>query len=180
MMRLLRIFGCAIAVAIVLVPSATAMASLFVVLDPEEGAPGIVVTGRTGGTRAFGQQSAGLPAFLVPSAVVPGLEDTVPDEAALTANPGLTPVGQLEVDPEGNGSIRFRVPEVRPGTYQLFLLCESCARFSAGRTFIPVADFRVTDPEGRYRRETGPWPLIVAGMMAGLLVLAASWERTRR
>ena len=88
--------------------------------------------------------------------------------------------GQLMVDVAGNGSIRFQVPDVRPGRYRLFVLCPGCALHSAGRTFVPVADFQVTDPSGRHRRPTVRWVPVAAGAIAGLLLVTAAWERGRR
>jgi hypothetical protein len=116
----------------------------------------------------------GLPAR---AALFGGLDETVPNEAALRSNPDLTRVGQLVVDAEGNGSLGFRVPDIRPGLYQLFVLCRTCAPFSAGRSLISVAEFRVTDPSGRYRRVTVTWILIAGGIMAALVLWTAAWEQ---
>jgi hypothetical protein len=73
------------------------------------------------------------------------------------------------VEVAGNASIRFQVPDLRPGQYQLFVLCPGCAQNSAGRTLVPVADFEVTDPLGQYRRRTVPWVLVAAGAIAPCL-----------
>jgi hypothetical protein len=84
------------------------------------------------------------------------------------------------VDVAVNGSIRFQVPDVRPGGYQLFVLY-STVRAEPGREdFVPVADFNVTDPSGRYLRRTVPWVLVAAGAIADLLLVTAHGREAAR
>lgn len=73
----------------------------------------------------------------------------------------------------------FAASPARPGRFQLFVLCPGCGQNSAGRTFVPVADFKVTDLSGRYGRLTVPWVLMASGLMAALLLGTAVWEGRR-
>jgi hypothetical protein len=57
-----------------------------VALDREQGPLGAVIVGRTGGSGAFGEQVPRLSAYLVPSRIVSGLDQTVSNEQALRAN----------------------------------------------------------------------------------------------
>lgn len=53
----------------------------------------------------------------------------------------LIDLGRLTVDRRGVGSARFRVPNVRPGDYDVLLRCTLCAPRSAGRTLMPAGPF---------------------------------------
>lgn len=119
-----------------LVTVGSVQAALFLILDPVSGPPGTHVSGRTGGEGAFSSQVDPLTSYLVAS-----------DSAGLVTSPddaGLIEIGQLVVDPAGNGRITFVVPRIDPGSYVVMVHCPSCAPFSSGSVMAVVADFQVT------------------------------------
>jgi hypothetical protein len=113
-----------------------ARAALYLVLTPDAGAAGQVILGRTGGDGAFPSVSDSLPAYLVNEARADGVRES--DDA------GLTAIGALEVDQEGNGTLSFVIPDLEPGPYVVILDCAGCAEFSSGRVMVPVADLLIT------------------------------------
>lgn len=156
-----------------LVTAGSIQAALFLILDPVSGPPGTQVAGRTGGEGAFSSQVDPLPSYLVASASA-GLV-TSPDD------PRLIEIGELGVDPGGNGRITFVVPRIDPGRYVVMVHCPSCAPFSFGSVMAGVAEFQVTPsppttdnlPGAPGRR--GPHPAVVGAVVLaiGLAVLAA-------
>ena len=119
----------------------SASAALWLVLEPARAAPGTVVAGRTPGTGALrNARERSLPAFLVPASLVSVVSDGGPD------HPALVPIGLLRVDDDGDGTLRFRVPDAPPGPYAIVVRCPACALYSAGRVIVPVATFAVTRP----------------------------------
>jgi hypothetical protein len=118
--------------------SGTAVASLVLVLDRDSGPPGTRVTGRTGGNGAFATTVDPVATYLV--------ERPAADHVTSPNDTHLIRIGRLIVDAARNGRITFIVPRVDPGSYVVMVRCRSCAQFSAGRTMIPVASFRVTSP----------------------------------
>lgn len=119
-----------------LLAAGTVSAALFLILTPESGPPGTEVMGGTGGEGALPNAVGPLPTYLVAEADADGV--ATPDD------PALVEVGQLVVDAEGNGSIRFVVPDLDPGTYVVIVHCPPCADFSAGSVMASVATFEVT------------------------------------
>jgi hypothetical protein len=119
---------------LVAVYSRVAFAALWLVVEPDSGAPGETVQVRTFGDGAMAASAPGdsLPLFV----------------AGLTQWPfaevDLTRVGTLTVDSSHNARGSFVVPSLRSGRYQLVLRCEACAPFSAGRTLLPVGEFTIT------------------------------------
>lgn len=157
-----------IAVALVaLFTAGTAIAALFINLDPDRGPSGTLVAGRTMGDGAFEAAIDPLPAFLV-SDVTAGTVTTADD-------PSLVEVGKLVVDVAGNGRISFVVPTLDPGEYVLMIYCPPCAPTSAGRTMLPVADFTVTpSPPTTDTAPSTPRPtLVVVGVVGALLVVVS-------
>lgn len=49
----------------------------------------------------------------------------------------LSPLGRLSVDRNGDGRLRFVVPNLPAGDYTTLVHCVSCARYSNGRTLVP-------------------------------------------
>lgn len=155
-----------------------AIAALFLVLDRDSGPPGTRVAGRTGGNGAFATQVDPLSTYLVSQAAA--------NQVTSPNDPRLIKIGRLVVDAARNGRITFVVPQIDPGRYVVMVECPSCAQFSAGRTMLSVADFRVTasppatDTEP-YRpvQGDGPWAVIGAGVLGVAAVLVALRRRAR-
>src|SRR6266542_4012914 len=120
---------------IVLILAAPSEASLYLLFEPTGAPPGAVVRGHTVGRGAFATPLQRLSVYLAPANAANSMD--------LLDDPRLVPVGILEVDGSGNGTITFVVPDVRPGQYVTFVLCPSCARFSAGRSLLPAGSFSV-------------------------------------
>jgi len=171
----------AIAAVAVALAAAPAGAALFVVLEPASGAPGTGIIGRTGGQGALGDSpDARIPLFLVAEGVVGDLPGKVDGADALTTDGRLLPIGDLVGDPDGNGLLEFAVPELPPARYEVFAYCPSCEPYSFGRNLVPVGEFQVTDPAGRYSTRFSPWPLLTAAAFVALIALAALVGRRGR
>src|SRR5947207_1390525 len=161
-----------------LLSAGAAIAALFLVLDHDSGPPGTRVAGQTGGAGAFDTQVDPLPTYLV--------SNDAANEVTSSNDSHLIKIGRLVVDSARNGRITFIVPEVDPGSYVVMVECPSCAQFSAGRTMLPVADFRVTasppatstEPNRPVQGNT-PWPMIGAGILGGAAFLGNSRRRAR-
>jgi hypothetical protein len=123
---------------------------------------------------------APIPVFLAPAEAT--------DEIRSSRDPRLVRIGALRIDAAGNGRFRFTVPDLPPGRYSTFLLCRECARFSAGRTFLPgdvrPGAFRVLGAPGAGGGGGGSWrtPLAVTAVAvaAAAALLAAGRLRLRR
>ena len=112
-----------------------ALAALSVTFDPPAASPGTEVTVTTiGDGAAVGAKGSQLRLYIAPST---GADDTPIDVAS------LIPVGILTVDEAGNGRGELRVPQTAPGVHDVYLQCEPCAQFSAGRTLLPVGVLEV-------------------------------------
>lgn len=162
-----------------LVTVGSVQAALFLILDPLSGPPGSHVSGRTGGEGAFSSQVDPLTSYLVASASA-GLV-TSPDDTRLIE------IGQLVVDPAGNGRLTFVVPRIDPGGYVVVVHCPSCAPFSSGSVMAVVADFQVTRsppntdtaPEAPALR--GPDPAVLGAVLfATALAVLALYRRLAR
>lgn len=125
------------------------------------GSPGRLVRARTGGRRAM-QPNEVMPAFLAAD----GYPSTVESVSQLTDVDGLTPIGDLRSDRDGNGRLSFETPTVPPGDYEIVVYCRSCAPFSDGSNVVAIAPFRVT---GEPRASDQLWIPITIGFL-GLLV----------
>jgi len=126
-----------LAIVAALITAGSVHAALFLVLAPESGPSGTEVTGRTGGEGAFASSVVGpLQTYFVDQADADGVSS--PDD------PALVDIGQLMIDTSGNGSIRFVVPDLAPGGYEVVVHCPQCAEFNAGRIMLGVASFDVT------------------------------------
>ncbi len=156
----------------------TAIAAVFLVLDRDSGPPGTRVTGQTGGNGAFATQVDPLFTYLV--------SQDAADQVTGPNDPHLIKIGRLVIDDARNGRITFVVPQVDPGSYVVMVQCPSCAQFSAGRTMLPVADFRVTasppatDTEPS-RPASGNTTLVAIGaaVLGAAVVLVTLRRRTR-
>jgi hypothetical protein len=118
-------------------------------------------------------RSARLQVYLAPAAEAGAI--------ASARDPRLVRVGRLNLDQDGDGSLRFVVPDLPPGRYVTLTQCEPCARFSAGRALLP------TGPFGRpfviAKSEGGsPLPWIVIGSAAAVAAVggAAGWRRKQK
>jgi hypothetical protein len=158
--------------------ASTAIAALVLVLDRDSGAPGIRVTGQTGGNGVFATQVDPLSTYLV--------SQTAADQVTSPNDPHLIKIGRLVIDAAGNGRITFVVPQVDPGSYVVMVQCPSCAQFSAIRTMLPVADFRVTaSPPATDTEPSRPapgnlrWAVIGAGVLWAAVVLMTLRRRLR-
>jgi hypothetical protein len=97
--------------------------------DPPAGSPGTRVVGRTGGNGAMASSSEGqaFSAYLVQA-----------------ASRVRTPIGHVRVDAKGNGTLRFVIPEVAPGSYTVRMYCPTCTIPSTGSDDpVVVGRFRV-------------------------------------
>jgi hypothetical protein len=165
-----RVFGTTILAGLGLFLAAgTAIAALVLVLDRDSGPPGTRVTGQTAYNGAFATHVDPLSTYLVSQAAADGV--TSPND------PHLIKIGRLVIDAARNGRITFDVPPVDPGSYVVMVQCPSCAQFNAGRTMLPVADFRVTasppatDTEPRPVPGNTGWEVIGAGVLGAAVVL---------
>ena len=114
-----------------------AFAALWLVFAPSRAAVGVTVRAETLGKGAL----SGLPAGTQLSVYL------APEGAGDIRHPGdprLIPIGQLRVDANRDGSLTFRVPALREDRYNSFVLCQRCARWSAGRSLIPAGPFTIT------------------------------------
>jgi hypothetical protein len=159
---------------------ATAVASLFLELEPPSGPPGTSVQGVTVGRGSVSLAAAStLDAYLAPAGAAP----------VATDDPSLTPIGGLVVDAAGDGRIEFRIPAVAPGPVSVYVFCPPCAPSSAGRTLLWVADFLVTvdapatDVAVDYGGGTSPgFALVGTAMVAiglGLMFVLRRWGGRR-
>ena len=120
-------------------------AALWLEFRPTAASPGTAVHGRTGGQAALTDSPGGrLPLVLIPAAQADRLPRTVSTAAALRTLPGVVPVGMLQVDQQGNGTISFTVPRLPPGRYVAMLWCPACARHSSGANVASAGVFTVT------------------------------------
>ena len=155
----------------------SAQAALFLVFSTTNAAPGDLVNARTGGEgalRLVRSDSTALRVFLAPAEEVDTI--TAPDDTR------LVPLGRLRVDENGNGHLRFIVPNVPAGDYLTLTHCVRCAPYSAGRELLPTGPFPghfiVLGGEG-----SGGFPVIpvaVGAGAAGFLVVGVGWALRRR
>jgi hypothetical protein len=113
-----------------------ASGALFLTFSTTRAGPGTVVTARTGGKGALANIPKGstpLRVFLAPAREAARISS--PDDGRLIA------LGRLLVDPKGDGSVRFTVPDVPPGRYTTITHCIPCAAFSGGGEMAPTGPF---------------------------------------
>lgn len=144
--------------------AAPAHAALWMEFEPASGHPGTEVTGRTAGNGAMRAGDGPFPAFLV-----------------VVATNERTPIGEVVVDRHDNGTLRFTVPEVPGGKYEIQIHCEPCAPFSAGQTELTVGEFRVLGPKSVAPvSEPTRYPLsLMAILILGCVLLGAMVLRRR-
>jgi hypothetical protein len=119
--------------AMIAVTATPARAALWLEFRPAAASPGVAVHAQTGGQAAMADiPNVGLPLVLIPAAQADRLPRTVSTAAALRTLPGVVPVGMLQIDQQGNGTITFTVPRLPPGRYAAMLWCPACARHSFG------------------------------------------------
>jgi hypothetical protein len=129
-----RVITVAAALSVILVAtSPPSSASLAVSFDTESGSPGSEIRMRTIGEGACQLCPPTLPLFFVAATSV--------DTVRSPSDPLLTPVGQLHIDSQGNGSASIVLPRLTPGQYMVMAYCEPCAATSAGRRMLPIGPF---------------------------------------
>jgi hypothetical protein len=153
-------------------------AALFFLFRPSTAHFGDTVAVRTGGTP---------PSFTLSDRARPLLDpislylvrNEVADQVRSRRDSRLVPIGTLVPDKNGHGILSFRVPDLRPARYAAVAYCPGCARFSRGRTFLPLkVDGENVVP--RYRRllvlqvvpsksSSSTW--VVAGGVAALAIV---------
>jgi hypothetical protein len=168
---------------LVLLPETSASASLWLEVEPRKAPPLAVVHARTIGSGAvLAATDSQLDVYLAP--VKAGqIDDPLSED--------LTPIGQMVVDSNGDGTIDFQVPQLPAGKYQVILWCPPCAKYSAGRKLLAAGTFRVAEPaavpgsgpalapEGSTSRT--PWVLVLSvGVLGALLLLLVIAGRTNR
>jgi selenocysteine lyase/cysteine desulfurase len=183
MRRSSALFTGAFAVALAIVTTAPpAQAALWLELRPAAASPGEVVHGRTGGQAAMaGSPGVRLPLVLVKAERAGRLPPKVSSSAALRMLPGVVPVGTLEVDRRGDGTITFTVPNVPPGRYATVLWCPGCARYSFGANVVHTGVLTVTGGRLPSTGRAVAWQVAVALVLllvgAGLLALGYAHRR---
>lgn len=159
-----------------------ASAALSLTFSTTRSLPGAVVTIRTGGSGALAGIGTGESPLRVFFIKADEVDPNSPDIGV--TSPGddrLIRLGDLTVDPEGNGTLRFTVPDVPGGEYTTVIHCIPCAPFSGGRELLATGPFpepfivlaRGSD-EGisvSVNEGTLPWELAIVGGVA--LALAA-------
>lgn len=171
----------ALAASAVLLSAGRADAALFLVFSPDSGPSGILVRAVTGGEGALGSStpvSVPIPIYLVPAAGADAVPATAGSADQLERTSAVTLIGSLRSDAAGNGSLTFRVPNLAPGRYVAVAFCTQCARYSAGRTVVPVGEFEVIP--SRVPPAGAPWAALVVGLLVMLVVLAATADRPGR
>ena len=178
----------AIAIASVLagIVAVAADAALSLAFSTLRAPPGEVVAVRTGGSGALLGVAEGPPpqVFLIGADDVnpnsPDVGVTSPDDRRLIA------LGELKVDQQGNGTLRFAVPEIPSGEYTTVTYCAPCAPFSGGRELLATGPFPgpfVVLGSGA-SGDDGPRDAVVFGVTGALLlvvVLVGTWTwRLRR
>jgi hypothetical protein len=119
-----------------------AHAALALVFSKTTVEPGEVVRVRTGGQGALAQipRNPPLRVFLA--------RKVDEDDIQSPRDPRLRLLGRLVADRNGNGHLRFAVPNLRPGDYTTLIHCVQCARYSNGRAILPGGpwgrSFRIT------------------------------------
>ena len=160
-------------VVVVLAPAA--QAALFLVFETNSyrpaayqiprtggiGSPGEVVRAQTGGRGAVGPGEV-MPAFLASSSY----PSKVGSAGELVGMDGLTPIGELRANDDGNGRLSFETPALASGEYEIVLYCRSCAATSNGDNVVSVAPFRITGSRTESPTSFPPWiaVLIVLGL----------------
>ena len=176
-------FSALVLAAVIAVTAAPAQAALWLEFRPAAAPPGTAVHGRTGGQAALAASpGVRLPLVLIPATQAERLPRRVSDAAALRTLPEVVPVGMLQVDQQGNGTITFTVPRLRPGRYAAMLWCPACARSSSGTNVAYTGELTVTS---RRLPLTGLAVVWRAGVALGLLLvggglLVASGSGTKR
>jgi hypothetical protein len=112
--------------------ASSASAALWLTFGQTRGAPGTVVTVKTQGSGALANIAPDSPPLRVFFVRTEHLGVTSPNDEH------LIPLGELTVDAEGNGELRFTVPNVPSGDYVTLTHCIPCRPFSAGRELIPT------------------------------------------
>jgi hypothetical protein len=129
-----RIRLLALAAVVAAIVPAVASAALWLVFKTTTAAPHTLVSARTSSGALLQLRRHGalkrhpLRLYLAPAAAAGSIRSV--------RDPRLVALGRLKVDLQGNGRIRFAVPNVPPGDYVTFVHCVPCAPYSGGRTLI--------------------------------------------
>ena len=156
-----------------------ARGALFLTFEPDSGAPGTIVRARTGGEGALaGIAPVRMSLYFVGSTVAGRVSRSVVSPDGLTGDDRLVAVGEMVSDEQGNGALDFPVPDLPPGRYEVRAYCGPCAPYSEGDNFLPVGEFQITDPGGRYKVGVDLLSMIAGLLLLGVIVLA--WVVGRR
>lgn len=165
-----------------------ANAALSLTFSTLRASPGEVVTVRSGGSGALagiGGDGPPVQVFLIDADEVnpnsPDIGVTSPGDTRLIR------LGELAVNAEGNGILRFAVPDVRGGEYTTVVHCVPCAPFSGGRELLATGPFPgpfVVLGSGA-SGDDGPGEAVILGVAGALLLLAVlvgtrTWRLRRR
>ncbi|MGH3072539.1 MAG: hypothetical protein ACRDNB_09775 [Gaiellaceae bacterium] len=173
----------AVASALAGIVAVAANAALSLTFSTLRASPGDVVTVRTGGSGALagiGGDGPPVQVFLIDA------DEVNPNSLDIgVTSPGdtrLIRLGELAVNAEGNGILRFAVPDVRGGEYTTVVHCVPCAPFSGGRELLATGPF----PEpfvvlgSGATGDDGPWEAVILGVAGAVLLLVLVGTRTWR
>ncbi len=155
-----------------LVLSTNAWSALFLTFSGTQAAPGTAVIVQTGGRNALSNVPASetLRLFLAPK----GVAATI-----MSANDSrLILVGRLHIDAQGNGFLRFIVPEIPVGDYTTFVHCPACATSSASAELLATGPFPGSFVVLGKEDGSSLAPFLVAAAVA--LGIAIGWTLRRR
>jgi hypothetical protein len=170
------LFGLVAAVVAASALAGAASGALFLRFSPTRADAGEVVIAHTAGKGALANIPKGSPplrVFLVPASEA--------DRIASPSDGRLLALGRLQVDPSGDGSLRFTVPDVAPGSYTTLTYCAPCAAFSGGRTMAPTGPFPGSFVVTRERGGDFPlWAVLLAATAVLVGAGVVGWRaRTR-
>lgn len=152
---------------LVVLAAQPAHAALWMEFEPSKGYPGTRVEGRTMGEGALTNG---------PGRAFPAWLDPFDRKERI-------PIGHVVVDADGNGTLKFEVPDVPGGKYTVIMSCKPCAPYSAGATEAHLGEFRVLGPPAPPPPESsqrdGSFPGIAALTVVCLLLGAFVLRRLR-
>lgn len=157
------------------VGTTSAWGALFLTFSGAQAEPGAVVIVQTGGRGALPNVLASetLRVFLAPVSEADAI--TSPDDRRLVL------LGRLRIDDDGNGFLRFVVPDVPVGDYTTFTHCARCASGSAGAELLATSPFPGSFVVLASQDDSWITPLALGAAAATVLVgIAAAWTLRRR
>jgi hypothetical protein len=169
------LFGLAATLLAAAVFAGGASGALFLRFSSTRAEPGEVLIAQTAGNGALASIPKGSPplrVFLVPTHEADRIRSPSDDR--------LTALGRLRADRKGDGSLRFTVPDVPPGSYTTLTYCVPCAAFSQGTRWAPTGPFPGPFVVTRKGDDGFPfWPVLLAAT-ALVGAGAVGWSARRR